>query len=231
MKRFYKAVAVSAGAQGHTVALDGKAIRTPAKNDLTLPAAALAAAIAAEWRDQGDEVRPADMALMRLACTALDRVAAQRGAAIDEIANYAATDLLCYWAEGPAELCRRQAESWQPLLDWASRTFDAPLRTTRGVIPVAQDEAPLAKLRGAVAAYDLWMLTALHAATAASGSLILGLALAHEEIDADKAWGASRIDHDFQAQKWGADAEAAQAADTLRAALAAAARFMALLRG
>ena len=230
MKRFYKAAEVSAGPGGYAVTLDGKTVRTPAKNDLTLPTAALAEGIAAEWRDQGDDVRPQDMPLMRLACTAIDRVGENSQAVTDEIANYGAADLLCYRADEPAELCRRQAESWQPLLDWAARTFDAPLKTTQGVIPVTQDDAPLAKLRAAVAAYDQWMLTALHAVASASGSLILGLALAHGEIGADAVWTASRLDHDFQAQQWGEDAEGEEAAANLRADLDAAATFMILLR-
>jgi len=60
---------------------------------------------------------------------------------------------------------------------------------------------------------------------------VLGLALAHGEIDAERAWAASRLDHDFQAEKWGQDAEAAEAAAGLRAELDAAVRFMDFLRG
>ena len=231
MKRFYKDAAVAAVGGGFGVALDGKPVRTPAKATLAVPSSALAEAVAGEWRAQEEEVVPAAMRLRRLACAAIDRVAGEREAVIEETTGYGGSDLLCYWAEYPVQLQRRQAETWRPLLDWTARALGASLAVTEGVVPVAQEESALIQLRAAVAAYDHWMLTALHAATTVTGSLVLGLALAHEEIDAERAWAASRLDHDFQAEKWGEDAEAAEAAAGLRAELDAAVRFMDLLRG
>ena len=231
MKRFYKKAGVADVSGGFGVALDGKPVRTPGKAILALPNTALAEAVAGEWRAQGEEVDAGSMPLMRLACTAVDRVARQREAIIEEIAGYGGADLLGYWAEHPAELQRRQAETWKPLLDWAARALGASLAVTEGIVHITQESPALAQLRAAVAAYDHWMLTALHAVTTATGSLVLGLALADEEIGAGRAWTVCRLDHDFQAERWGEDCEAAEAAAGLRAELGAAARFMALLRG
>ena len=231
MKRFYEDAAVAAVGGGFGVALDGKPVRTPAKATLAVPSPAVAEAVAGEWRAQGPEVVPGSMLLMRLACTAIDRVAGERETVIEETAGYGRSDLLCYWAEYPVQLQRRQAKTWRPLLDWSAQALGATLAVTEGIVPVAQAESALSQLRAAVAAHDQWMLTALHAATTVTGSLVLGLALAHGEIDAEGAWAASRLDHDFQAEKWGQDAEAAEAAAGLRAELDAAARFMDFLRG
>ena len=181
MKRFYKEAAVADVSGGFGVALDGKSVRTPARAILALPNAALAEAVASEWSAQGEEVESSSMLLMRLGCTAIDRVAPQREAIIDEVAGYGGADLLCYWAGHPAELQRRQAATWQPLLDWAERALGASLAVTEGVVHVTQEAPALAKLHTAVAAHDHWMLTALHTATTVTGSLVLGLALAHEE--------------------------------------------------
>jgi chaperone required for assembly of F1-ATPase len=59
-KRFYKAVTVAPTSPqegGDQVAfglrLDGKPVRTPARNELRLPTRALAEAVAAEWEAQG----------------------------------------------------------------------------------------------------------------------------------------------------------------------------------
>ena len=84
---------------GWGVALDGKPVRTPAKHELAVPSEALAAAIAAEWDAQREDIRPATMPLTRLAATAIDRTAAQRDLVVAETANYAGTDLVCYRAE------------------------------------------------------------------------------------------------------------------------------------
>ena len=43
------------------------------------------------------------------------------------VAAYGGTDLLCYRAEAPEELVRRQAEAWDPLLDWAADRYGARL--------------------------------------------------------------------------------------------------------
>ena len=65
---------------------------------------------------------------------------------------------------------------------------------------------------------------------AAAGSLAIGLALAEGEIDAEAAFAAACLDEHFQAEKWGLDAEAEQRREALRADIAAASRFLALLR-
>jgi chaperone required for assembly of F1-ATPase len=228
MKRFYKTVSVVPAGGGFGVALDGKTIKSPAKADLVLPSRALAEAVAAEWEAQAGEVVPSSMPLMQLAATAIDKVAPNRELIIDTIAPYGGTDLLCYRAEAPAALAARQAAAWQPLLDWAMTAHDAPLTTTSGIVHQAQPEASLAALRATVAAQDDWRLTALHQATALTGSLIIGLALLAGRIDADEAFELAELDASFQIERWGEDAEAAARRAALRAELQAAQRLIAL---
>ena len=50
MKRFYKEVSVAPTEGGFAVLLDGRSVKTPARNTLVLPTQKLATAIAAEWR-------------------------------------------------------------------------------------------------------------------------------------------------------------------------------------
>ena len=78
MKRFYKDVSVAARKDGHAVLLDGKPVRTPGGNALILPSESLASAIAAEWRDQGEDIIAASMPLLRLSNTVIDGVAVHR---------------------------------------------------------------------------------------------------------------------------------------------------------
>ena len=143
MKRIYRQAASRPAANGWGVALDGRPMRTPGRNELVVPSEALAAAIAAEWDAQQDEVRPMTMPLTRLAATAIDRTALQRDQIVAETANYAGTDLVCYRADHPPELAARQQSMWQPLLDWATLRYDAALAVTSGVIPTRQSVAAL----------------------------------------------------------------------------------------
>jgi chaperone required for assembly of F1-ATPase len=230
VKRFYAAVTAEPGDGDFLVALDGKPVRTPGKRPLRLPTGPMGEAIAAEWRDQGDEIAPQSMPLTRLANSALDRTAPRREQVIEQVAVYAGADLLCYRAEGPAELVERQAAEWQPVLGWLSETHGALLSVTTGIAPVVQQQDALLAILGAVAGFADFRLTGLHAATAAMGSVALGLALAAGRIDAEEAWRAAHLDELYQAGRWGGDEEAESRREALRDDIAAAARFMALSR-
>jgi chaperone required for assembly of F1-ATPase len=231
VKRFWREVQVAKLDDGRvTVALDGKPIRTPARRVLSLPNRALGEAIAEEWSAQRDEVVPATMPLTRLVSTAIDRVSEARASVVAEIAGYGDCDLLCYRASSPPELVARQAEVWQPLLDWAQLRFEGALRVTNGLGPLSQPPASLAAIRAAVGDYDAWMLTGLHVATTVTGSVIVGLALAEGHLDADAAWAAGQLDETFQIERWGEDAEATIRRAAQRSEIADAARLMALAR-
>ncbi len=229
MKRVYKNVAARPVEGGWGVALDGRPMRTPGKTALVLPNAALAAAVAAEWDAQREEIRPATMPLTRLAATAIDRTAPQRDLVVDEIADYAGTDLVCYRADHPPALAARQQMVWQPLIDWATARFDAALAITTGIVPARQPPATLRAFAAIVAAQDEFRLTVLHSLTAACGSLVIALALLEGRLDAAAAFAASQLDETFQIEAWGEDAEAAARRRAVAADIAAAARFIALL--
>jgi chaperone required for assembly of F1-ATPase len=230
VKRFYRKAEPVPRAGGHGITLDGKPIKTPGKRDLVVPNEAVAAAIAEEWNAQQGEVRAATMPLTRLATTTVDRVATQREAIVRQTANYAATDLVCYRAAHPPALAARQQAVWQPLIDWAISRYDAPLSITTGVIPTKQSAASLRAFAAAVAKQDDFALTALHVATAACGSLVIGLALIEGRLDPEGAFAASQLDESFQIEGWGEDAEQAEHRRSLAADIQAAARFISLLR-
>src|SRR6266851_4755001 len=229
MKRVYTAVETRPVDDGWGVALDGRPMRTPAKNELILPSEALAAAIAAEWDAQQEEIHPATMPLTRLAATAIDRTPPQRDLVVAETANYADTDLVCYRADHPPALAARQEAVWQSLIDWAAQRYDAALAVTAGIVPTRQSAATLQAFAAIVAAQDDFRLTALHALTAGCGSLVIALALLQGRLDAEAAFAASQLDESFQIEAWGEDAEAANRRRALAADIAAAAHFLELL--
>jgi chaperone required for assembly of F1-ATPase len=226
MKRFYRTARIALSGQGHAVLLDERPVRTPARQPLIAPTVPLAEAIAAEWRDQGDTIRPDAMPLTRLASTAIDRMPALREAAIDEVAAYVDTDLLCYRAAEPFELVRRQQHAWQPVLDWLSAAYGVRLGVTTSLLPLAQPDAARARLRTAIEGLGDWPLVGVHAATTALGSVALGLAVLERRIDAEAALAASLLDELFEIERWGSDPEAERRHDVLRRDVAAACRFL-----
>lgn len=225
-KRFYTSVDVTDGASNFAILLDGKRVKTPAGHDLNAPIQALANAVADEWRAQTEFIVPDTMPLTKALNTALDRVAANRGAVIDDLAKYATDDLLCYRAAHPEELVRRQSAVWDPWLDWAAERFGARLTVVVGVIHVDQPTEALARLRAAIAAHDEFRLTALHTAVTLTGSAVLGLAFAAKALTAEETLAAAHIDETYQAELWGRDVEAETVRKRRLDELRAARRFL-----
>ncbi len=235
MKRFWDTAAVRWAEQGHSIVLDGKPLRLPSGAVLMVGPARLARAIADEWQAaggaKGGEMTFQDTPLTRLAGTALERIAPDPQPTVDAIARYGETDLLCYRAEAPPSLVQRQHRQWQPWLDWAALAYDAPLRVTSGVGYVKQHRDSIAALRRTVAALDTDALAALGIAVPALGSLVLGLALAAGEMDAQTAYTLGALDELFQAGQWGEDDEAAHRRKGMLADIVLAARYIDLTRG
>lgn len=207
-KRFWTAATVADHAEGFTVRLDDRPVRTPAKSDLVIPSRALARSIATEWNAQDGEIRPQDMPMTRAANAAIDKVRPQHAEVASLIAAYGDADLICYRADAPDSLVSRQLQAWDPLLDWINQRFDIRLQTVTGVMHVPQDGADLAKLSAAVHAMDEYTLTAFHDLVGLSGSLAIGFAALERWRSAEELWRLSRIDELWQQELWGEDEEA-----------------------
>ncbi|NQV99075.1 MAG: ATPase [Rhodospirillales bacterium] len=226
MKRFFETATVFEVDQKHSVALDGKPIRTPEGSAVVLPTATLAAEVAAEWSAQGDEIKPLTMPLTRLACTAIDKVIPVRPRVIEQIARYGQSDLLCYRSQGPDDLVAHQAANWQPILDWLEAHHQVPLAVTHGIVHVEQPESSLRRLTEIVGGYEGFRLTGLAELTQLTGSLAVAIAFVDGQIAAEEVVVVSQLDDDWQADKWGEDGEALARRKHLEADILAAVRFL-----
>jgi len=229
-KRFWTDVGVVDAGGGWTVALDDRAIKTPAKKDFVAPTRALAEAVAEEWRAQDEVMNPKAMPQTRYVNSVLDGIAPQREAVIETVAAYGGSDLLCYRAEHPDTLIARQAAQWDPLLDWACTKFDVNLILASGIMPVSQPEQSLQRLSDAVAGHDNFVLAGLHDLVSISGSLVLGLAVSAGRLKPAEAFALSRLDDDWQIEQWGEDDEASKTAALKAQEFAEAARLITLAK-
>lgn len=229
MKRFWKTASISPEDGAWGVSLDGKPLRTPAREPLLVPTEALAEAIAGEWNEAGETFDPREMRLTGLANAAIDRVAADPETFASGLAKYGESDLACYRAEGPPGLVERQQARWDALLAWARRRFDVDFCTTQGLIHVAQPDATIQRLSHAVASLDPFRLAGLSPLVTIGGSLVAALAVLEGAISAEQAWDAVTIDERWQLEQWGSDSEAEAALEIRRRDFLAAARFLELL--
>lgn len=229
MKRFWTTVELVEAEGGFGVTLDGRPVKTPARNGLVVPTERLGQALAEEWQDQGEEIDPRSMPLTGLANAAIDRVAPDPASFAESLARYGESDLLCYRAEGPQPLVERQAELWDPLLAWARRRFDIELETACGIMHRPQHGETIERLARAVASRDAFRLAALSPLVTVSGSLVIALALAENAVALETGWAAATLDEQWQIEQWGEDAEAAAMLAARRRDFEAGYRFLSLL--
>jgi chaperone required for assembly of F1-ATPase len=232
VKRFYETVTVEnlADDTGFAVALDGRQIKTPAKAVMASPTLNLAEAIATEWRSQGDNINPKAMPLNQLLNTSIDRVSSEFENIVDELVQYGGSDMLCYRADHPDDLVKRQGEAWGPYIDWMGVTLEAPMKVTSGIIHIQQSETTLEKLRSHIGKYTIFSLTTLHALTTGLGSLGLGLAYIEGFREFDDVWEDARVDERYQIEQWGEDADAKKITANLYEDLKHAVAFLQLVK-
>ena len=214
-KRFYAKVDVQSIDGGFAVRLDGRVPKSPTGAPLALPTEALAAQVAAEWDAQVKDIDVASMPLTRLAWSALALDGASREAAVERMASFAGSDLLCYFADGPRTLVERQERRWGAVINWAEGALAINFHRTQGIIHKPQPRATLDRVAELAASEDAFGLTGLVAAAGLFGSAILAFALRRRELTADAAFDLSRLDETFQEERWGVDAEAAARADAM----------------
>jgi chaperone required for assembly of F1-ATPase len=233
LRRFYKDVTVEGAEEGpFAVLLDGKPALTPGRNRVKLPTLAAARLVASEFAAQGETLEPLTMPVIRLVNTAIDGVAADPQAVMEDVQRYASSDLVCYRADAPRELVARQAESWDPVLDWAHGALHARFILSEGITHVDQPRETIAlvgahlRLRA-----EPFRLAALHVMTTLTGSALLALAVEDRALSADEAWAAAHVDEDWNVAQWGEDAEAAARRAVRAREMRAAASLLAALSG
>jgi len=209
-KRFYSAVSVSQMNGGFTVLLDARTLRGPKGGVTLLPSLALAEMVAGEWAGQGETLDLAAMHVTRLANTAIETIPTARDATAQQIADYAGSDLLCYFAEAPAGLLERQQRLWGPVLARAEAELDLRFVRAAGIVHQAQPPETLARVKALALDLDDFGLTGLAFGTPLFGSAVLALAVQRGWFSGEEAYELSRLDEAWQQEQWGIDDEAAE---------------------
>uniref|UniRef100_A0A2P2ISS2 Uncharacterized protein MANES_15G155100 n=1 Tax=Rhizophora mucronata TaxID=61149 RepID=A0A2P2ISS2_RHIMU len=209
-KRFYKQVTTREADDGNgwTVMLDYRTLKTPSKRPLVLPNLALAKAIAAEWEyQQTDGIRPFTMPLMRLACTAFERVPLTRPKIIENLMRKFNQDLVFCRAPEDDELTNRvrelQVEKIDPLLDWVKSEFGFKPVVYSSFFGGKQEEALLKKVEDLLNKTNNCELAAIDAIAAAAHSLVIAVGVFCRKLGIEEAIELSRLEEDSQVDRWG----------------------------
>ncbi len=230
-RRFHREARARAlpDAGGVAVLLDERILKTPAGRDLVVPTPALADAIAAEWNALGERIDPVRLPLTALANTAIDVAGPRRAEILATLRGFAETDMLCYRAESPDELVRRQRELWDPPLAALAECSGARLLVHAGLLPRPQPPEALERIAATLETLDDWRLAVVQAVAGATHSLALALVHAFGAIARDDLVAAAHLDETFQNERWGIDEQARRRRRAIEEELHAADRFLSLL--
>lgn len=209
-KRFYKEVTTRMADDGNgwTVMLDYRTLKTPSKRPLKLPNLALAKAVAAEWEYQlTDGIRPFTMPLMKLACTALERVPLTRVKIIENLLKKFHQDLVFCRAPSNTDFSRRlrekQEEKINPLLEWLKSEFGFNPKVYSSIFGGKQECGLVNALESLLKETSDCELAAIDAIAAAAHSLVIPLAIHRQRLNIEEAIQLIRLEEDLQVDRWG----------------------------
>ncbi|RVW68970.1 hypothetical protein CK203_058554 [Vitis vinifera] len=223
-KRFYKQASTREADDGNgwTVMLDYRTLKTPSKRPLKLPTLSLAKAIAAEWEyQQTDGIRPFTMPLMKLACTALERVPLTRMKIIEYLMKKFHQDLVFCRAPGDSDLtigvlgpmprCVVEANGpgfdscrWLNALESPSAGCGGHERQVEKIDPLLQWEDGLVNaIENLLKKTDDCELAAIDAIASAAHSLTIAIGIFRGKLQIEEAIELIRLEEDLQVDKWG----------------------------
>eukprot|EP00928_Gymnodinium_smaydae_P059786 TRINITY_DN4320_c0_g1_i2.p1 TRINITY_DN4320_c0_g1~~TRINITY_DN4320_c0_g1_i2.p1 ORF type:complete len:313 (-),score=55.85 TRINITY_DN4320_c0_g1_i2:53-928(-) len=207
MKRFYEGASAQEAPDGATwqVLLDRRPVRTPKGSVLELPTRVAAEAVAGEWQSQVKHVRPLEMPLTTLSCTAVDLIRPQltEGACVERLLPFLETDTVCFEDENEL-LATRQNTEWGPLRQWFEAHFGVKLTVSKGLIANAHPQETLPAVRSALLKRNEWDLCAMEVATQTAKSLVVAVAIADRpDTDAEEAMRWALLEEHFQIERWG----------------------------
>lgn len=209
-KRFYKQVTTREAEDGNgwSVMLDYRTLKTPSKRPLKCPSLALAKGIAAEWEyQQTDGIRPFTMPLMKLACTALERVPITRPKIIESLLKKFHQDLVFCRTPGDSDLTKcvleRQVEKFAPLLKWVESEFGFKPVVYSSFFGGKQDDGLVKAIENLLKKTDDCELAAIDALAAASHSLVISIGIFQGKLQIEEAIELIRLEEDFQVDRWG----------------------------
>ncbi len=209
MKRFWSEVSVDAVPGGYQVALDGRPVKTQGGRAQVVASRTLAAALAQEWRAQGERVDRTTLPFRDMADFAIDRLATGEDDAVAKLLAFAETDTLCYRADPDEPLFGRQEEVWEPLLTAFEQREGVRMERASGVMHRPQGAQAMATLRTRLERFDPLVQAGLLQMASLTASLAVALAALEPGADVLALWNAANLEEDWQAELWGEDAEAA----------------------
>ena len=204
IKRFYKNVSITQTNGGYEINLDQRRAKTPMGKILQVPNEAAALAIAAEWDAQDEMIRPSTMHFTKLANTVVDNPTHRtEEQIINGILEYLDTDTVSYRIDEPEEFVEIQKKFWDTLVTEVEKRYGVELPVTSGFQAVTVPEKTKSVFRQHLLSHNKWSLTGYQFTVEGMKSFIIAMALCDRMVSVEDAVYLSRLEQEFQAEKWG----------------------------
>ena len=193
----------------YLITLDGRTLKTPARNPIHVPNLELALAVAAEWDAQLDTLKgiePTTMPMTQMMFTAIDQISVDREPTMNTLLGYLPTDTALYFTtEEDRILLGQQRQKLEPILRWLKRTFQVELKTSRGHFQgrLNHSEKSTQKVEYILSQLDPIALAVVQAVTLECKSLVMALAFTFRHLTLEQVKNASRLEEEFQVEIWG----------------------------
>ncbi|KAG0027638.1 ATP synthase complex assembly protein atp12 [Podila clonocystis] len=203
-KRFWESAGIKEVGDRIAVTLDGRVLKTPAGNQLTLPKDQrhLAIMIAGEWHGQKALLKSHSLPMTSLVARAIDSFIGNeqgRQETLNRLIKFLDTDSICYQQDFPDSIVQAQEKHWTPILNWAKEEYDLDIKVSQGITFVQQDEATKNRLREIVSSMSDIELSA----TLTAKSFLIGLAVVKRHLSVEAAWTAAQLEVLDQIDRWG----------------------------
>ncbi|PNY11647.1 ATP synthase mitochondrial f1 complex assembly factor 2-like protein [Trifolium pratense] len=156
---------------------------------------------------QIDGIRPFTMPLMRLACTAMERVPVTRPKIIENLVKKFNQDLVFCRAPDDDELTSlvrdRQIEKIDPMLRWLESEFGFKPVVYSSFFGGKQEDGLVMAIENRLKKTDDCELAAIDAIAASAQSLTIAIALVQGKLQIEEAIELIRLEEDLQVDRWG----------------------------
>lgn len=200
-------------------------LKTPQGNPFQVPTTTLAKAIEEEW-EKAPEPHYQRKLLTSLAATALDRIAPEREAYLQDILAMISKDLLLFWEAKPASLVKLQEEKWAPTLEEINECLGLYFKPTNSLAiqPLSPEEE--AGIKEFLLAQSNFKLAALSHLLTLTSSFCLSYLVMENHLSPDDAWDLAYLHEHYQRLKWGEDPETLALEESQQAAFLETVRFL-----
>ena len=202
-RKSWKRVEISkVGDSNYQVLLDKMQLKTELGNLVLLPKE-LAVSVSKEWRSGQDFSKIKSKFYTKFCFRVFDYTALFKLKVFKKIIEYADCDLICYLAESPEELTKRQKKILSNYIDWSNQRFSIKLKVATGISYVKQEDKNKLIIQNYLERLNDIELTIIDELTNLTGSFFISCALFNKAVGAMDAWNASNIEDSYRIEKWG----------------------------